>query len=252
VNDGAREITLLGQNVNSYNSDITFAELLEKIAGIDGDFIIRFMTSHPKDVSDSLIDVLARYSGKIAPYFHLPLQSGSDKILRLMNRTYDSERFLTVVKKLRAAVPNIAISTDIIIGFPGEEDVDFADTKRILSEVRFDMAYIFNYSEREGTRASKMENKVFPEIKDRRMSELLSLQSGISYEKNLLYVGKTLRVLVDSVSADAECVYTARTDTNKLVHFTSENDCIGKFKFVKIIRAGESCLYGEEIKENTK
>jgi len=250
VADGVKEITLLGQNVNSYASDLTFPQLLEKIAQIDGDFIIRFMTSHPKDVSDALICVIRRFTGKIAPYFHLPLQSGSDKILRLMNRTYNREKFLETVEKLRSSVPNIAISTDIIIGFPGENDTDFLDTVQMLSEVRFDMAYIFNYSEREGTRAAKMDGKVDTDAKDKRMNELLTVQGEISYEKNQPYVGKTVRVLVDSVSKRGEeNTYTARTDTNKLVHFISDRDCIGEFVYLKIIKAGAFDLFGEEIKE---
>ena len=141
VASGVREITLLGQNVNSYKSDLTFAELLSRIAEIDGDFIIRFMTSHPKDTTDELISVMAKYTPKIAPYFHLPLQSGSTKVLASMNRTYTKEKYLLVAEKLRAAVPNIALSSDVIIGFPGESEEDFLETLDVLNRVRFDMVY---------------------------------------------------------------------------------------------------------------
>ena len=248
VSDGIKEITLLGQNVNSYKSDITFAELLKKIAEIDGDFIIRFMTSHPKDVSDELISVMAKYTGKIAPYFHLPLQSGSDRILKAMNRTYDTERYLNVAYKLKGAVPNIELSTDVIIGFPGESEEDFEGTMRILREVRFDMVYSFLYSPREGTKAAKMTNIVSDEDKNRRMKILLEEQDIISYEKNESYIGKCERVLVESKSdKGGGDVYTARTGSNKLVHFKSEKNFIGEFVNVKIKRVGVFDLFAEII-----
>ena len=242
--DGIKEITLLGQNVNSYKSDITFASLLEKIAQISGDFIIRFMTSHPKDVSNELISVMAKYKGKIAPYFHLPLQSGSDNILKAMNRTYDTKRYLEVVSKLKNAIPDISLSTDIIIGFPGESEEDFENTMRILKEVRFDMVYSFLYSPREGTKAAKMENFVKEEDKNNRMSMLLKEQDIISYEKNLPYLEKIERVLVESKSEKGgKDIYTARTGSNKLVHFKSDIDYIGKFIDVKIERIGAFDLF---------
>ncbi len=245
---GIKEITLLGQNVNSYKSDITFAELLEKAANIPGDFIIRFMTSHPKDASDALIDVMKRYRSKIAPFFHLPLQSGSNNILKKMNRTYDRERYLSLVYKLREAIPDIALSTDVIIGFPGESDKDFADTMEILRTVNFDVVYSFLYSPREGTRAFEMTDTVDDSVKDSRMKELLLLQDKISYEKNLPYVGKRVRVLVDSMSKRADInTYTARTLTNKLVHFKSEKNHIGEFIDLEIEKAGAYDLFGKII-----
>lgn len=247
VKDGIKEITLLGQNVNSYKSDMTFAQLLRNIALIEGDFIIRFMTSHPKDVSDELIDVMKEYSGKIAPYFHLPLQSGSDSILKEMNRTYDRKRFLTVANKL-LEVPGIALSTDVIIGFPGESDKDFEDTVEILNTVRFDMVYSFLFSKREGTKAAGMENTVDDKIKNERMKRLLTLQDEISYERNAAYVGRKVRVLVESRSKRGEDdVYTARTGSNKLVHFKSNTDKIGEFVYVEIEKAGAFDLYAKVI-----
>ena len=247
VNDGVKEITLLGQNVNSYKSDMSFAELIRSIALIEGDFIIRFMTSHPKDVSDELIRVMREYTGKIAPYFHLPLQSGSDSILKEMNRTYDRMRYLEVAKKLRD-IPGMALSTDVIIGFPGETDEDFDATMDILKTVEFDMVFSFLYSKREGTRAAKMENVVSNETKNDRMKRLLECQDKIAYQKNYEYVGKRVRVLVESKSQKGEDdVYTARTGSNKLVHFKSNTDRIGEFINVEIEKAGVSSLYAKEI-----
>lgn len=249
VSSGVKEITLLGQNVNSYRSDLSFAELLSTIAEIDGDFIIRFMTSHPKDVSDELIEAMAKYRGKIAPYFHLPLQSGSDKILKAMNRTYTRERFIEIAEKLRAAVPGIALSTDVIIGFPGETDEDFLETMDVLERVRFDSVFAFIYSPRAGTKAAAMDAKVERSVCDVRMAALLERQERIANEINLPLVGTEQRVLVDSPSKKGGVqTYTARTDTGKLVHVESECDVVGQFKIVKIERAGAFDLYGKIIK----
>lgn len=248
VAGGCREITLLGQNVNSYRSDIDFAGLLEKIASIDGNFIIRFMTSHPKDVSDKLIEVMARHRDKIAPYFHLPLQSGSDRILKLMNRTYTREHFMSIVEKLRTAIPGLCLSTDVIVGFPGEDNADFEDTLDILKRVEFDIVYSFRYSPRVGTPAAEMGGAVAPEIMDSRMKKLLAMQDEISLKKNLPYIGTVQRVLVDSISKKGEPrTYTARTDTNKLIHFTSDSAKIGQFTRVVIEKAGAFELIGKEI-----
>ena len=247
VKEGVKEITLLGQNVNSYSSDITFPQLLEKIALIDGEFIVRFMTSHPKDVSDRLIEVMREHTGKIAPYFHLPLQSGSDSILKQMNRSYGRERFLSIAKALKDNIPGIALSTDVIIGFPGETEQDFEDTMSVLREVRFDMVYSFLYSPREGTRAAKMQDVVHRDVKNERMKRLLAEQDVISYEANLPYVGGRYRVLVESESKKVAGVYTARTDSNKLVHFKSANAPIGRFVEVEIEKAGAFDLFAKEI-----
>ena len=247
VASGVKEITLLGQNVNSYKSDIAFPELLRRIALIEGDFLISFMTSHPKDTSDELIDVMAEFSPKIAPYFHLPLQSGSTRILKLMNRTYTKEQFLQIAEKLRGRIPNIALSTDVIIGFPSETDEDFVETLDVLSAVRFDMVYSFLYSPRVGTVASRMDDAIARDVKDKRMAELLKLQDSISLEKNLPYKGKTVRVLVDSSEErGGEMIYTGRTDTNKLVHFKGENIKIGDFVFVEIEKIQPFDLIGKK------
>ena len=248
VRRGYKEITLLGQNVNSYKSDRTFAELIEEIANIEGDFIIRFMTSHPKDVSDELIEVIGKYTGKIVPAFHLPLQSGSDRILKEMNRTYNTEGYLQTVRKLRAAVPEIALTSDIIVGFPTETDEDFENTIKVLELVRFDMVYSFIYSKREGTKAAKMESKISEDVKKARMARLLDVQCRISHEINDTYIGKTVKVLVDSYEdKNGVRVYNARTLTNKLVHFEAESAPIGEFISVKISRAGAFDLFGSQI-----
>lgn len=246
ISQGYKEITLLGQNVNSYKSDITFAQLLEKIALIQGDFIIRFMTSHPKDASDELIEVFGKYTGKIAPTFHLPLQSGSDRILKEMNRTYNLERYMSTVNKIRALVPDVALTSDIIVGFPGETDDDFRVTMNALREIRFDMVYSFIYSPREGTRAAKMDCQVPDEVKKARMGELLDVQCNISREINDGYLGRVERVIVDSYEINNDKrIYSARTDKNKLVHFESDENLIGKFINVKIIRTGAFDLFAE-------
>ena len=244
VAQGCREITLLGQNVNSYKSDMDFATLISKIAEIEGDFILRFMTSNPKDVSDDLISALSKYKDKIAPHFHLPLQSGSDTVLKRMNRTYTREKYLTTVKKIRDAVPDIALSTDIIVGFPGETDADFEDTMSILSEVEFDMVYSFIYSVREGTVAARMVDQVPDDIKGVRMRRLIELSTESSKKKNLPLVGSTVKVLVDSWE---EGTSSGRTLTNKLVRFVGDNENVGKFVNIKITKAGPAGFFGELI-----
>ncbi len=243
---GVKEITLLGQNVNSYSSDCDFPELLRRIADIEGDFIIRFMTSHPKDVSARLVGIMAGRRGKIAPYFHLPLQSGSNKILSLMNRVYNRDEYLSVVNDLRLNLPGIALSTDIIVGFPGETDEDFSDTLDILRRVRFDGVYAFRFSSREGTPAAKMPDAVDSAVVEKRMSELFGLCDGISRELNEEYVGRVVRALVEGPSKKPG-VFTARTDTNKLVHFVPKRARVGEFVNIKIERAQVYDLFGTEI-----
>ena len=248
VASGVREITLLGQNVNSYKADLTFPELLSRISEIEGDFIIRFMTSHPKDTSTELVEVMRRHNPKIAPFFHLPLQSGSNRILKEMNRTYNRERYLAIVDELRANIPNIALSTDVIIGFPSETDEDFADTMDILRRVEFDNVYAFLYSPREGTRAAKMDGAVDRSVKDVRMAELLSMQDSISLEKNKPYENTIQRVLTDSFEIkNGKRILSGRTLTNKLVYFESDAP-IGEFINVKITKACPYHLMGEAEK----
>ena len=247
ISKGCKDITLLGQNVNSYRSDCDFSELLSRIIRTEGDYIIRFMTSHPKDVPDSLIDVIASSRGKIEPHFHLPLQSGSDRILKSMNRKYDTERYLQTVYKLRSKIPGISITSDIIVGYPTETETDFLATLSVMEKVGFDMVYSFIYSPRKGTPAAEYE-QVPDSVKSERFSRLLALQDRISLEKNNALVNKTLRVLVDSVSEENDNMYSGRTDAGKLVHFKATPDDIGKYRYVKITRANSYVLYGEMTK----
>ncbi|MBO7761218.1 MAG: tRNA (N6-isopentenyl adenosine(37)-C2)-methylthiotransferase MiaB [Clostridia bacterium] len=240
---GVKEITLLGQNVNSYAGETDFAGLLSRLAALPGDFLIRFMTSHPKDVSDRLIEVFGREE-KIAPAFHLPLQSGSDRILRAMNRRYDSARYLKTVDKLRAARPDAVLTSDIIVGFPGETEEDFEATLSMLSRVRFDMVYSFLYSPREGTPAATMEGRIAEEVRAARMRRLLDLQTEIAAEIGKTYEGRTLRVLDDGPSKTDPTRHTGRTAGGKLVHFDPAGGLPGGFKEITIDRADAYAMYG--------
>ena len=236
---GYKEITLLGQNVNSYGKDLktkNFAQLLSDVDKIDGLKRLRFMTSHPKDLSDELIDVMA--NGKnICEHIHLPVQYGSNEILRKMNRVYTVEKYLNLVKKIRATIPNISLTTDLIVGFPGETEPDFKLTLDFLREVQFDMAFTFIYSERSGTPAANFDGKVDDETKHRRLNELMEVQNKISLEKNLRLEGQTLEILVEGASKTDDKIFTGRTRTNKPVLFKHGAENIGDLINVKINQA---------------
>ena len=250
IEKGYKEITLLGQNVNSYKSDMDFADLLDAIASIDGEFWLRFMTSHPKDVPDKLIEVMARHRDKICPSFHLPLQSGSDRVLRLMNRTYDRARYLSIVDKLRLAIPEIAITTDIIVAFPSETEEDFQDTLDIVERVGYDKVFPFIYSPREGTRAAKMPMDIPDATKTDRMARLIAKINEGALACNDAYLGKTVRVLVDSDAREGAGHYLARTDTGKLVRiFTEGESPLGQFLNVKIEKTTPFDMFGAVMKE---
>ena len=247
VCDGYKEITLLGQNVNSYGKTLEekcdFATLVEEICKIEGDFTLRFMTSHPKDVSDRLIEVI-KNNPKVERHFHLPVQSGSTRILSEMNRKYTREGYLETVRKLRDAVPDIVLTTDIIVGFPGETAEDFEDTLSLIQEVKYDSVFSFIYSKRPGTPASEIEDSTSDEEKTERMSRLLSLHRENITAINASYVGRTVRVLCEQ-NADENGFFSGRTSGFKLVKFTSENkDIYGKYVNVKIDAFGESLLKG--------
>lgn len=245
ISRGYKEITLLGQNVNSYRSDMDFADLLDSIASIEGEFWLRFMTSHPKDVPDKLIEVMARHRDKICPSFHLPLQSGSDRILKLMNRTYNRERYLSIVDKLRGAIPDIAITTDIIVAFPSETEEDFLDTFDIVSRVGYDKVFPFIYSPREGTRAAKMPLDIPEKVKIDRMNRLIARINEGTLACNEKYLGTVVRVLVDSDAREGAGHYLARTDTGKLVHIYTEGESpVGKFIDVKIEKTTPFDMFG--------
>lgn len=253
VDSGYREITLLGQNVNSYGKGIadggmSFAELLDKVASFDSDYWVRFMTSHPKDVSDELIEVLAR-NEKTAKHFHLPVQSGSDEILRKMNRKYTASEYMKVVEKLRKAVPDITLTTDIIVGFPGETEEDFEKTLDLVRNVGYDSIYSFIFSPRKGTPAEKMEDPYTYEQKTERFARLMELHHKKIVEINSGYVGKTIKVLCETKNADEKGYFSGRCTGNKLIKFTADNkqELYGKFVDVKIQRASDVQLFGEKI-----
>ncbi len=230
VADGVVEIMLLGQNVNSYGKnleeEITFAQLLQRVEQIEGLKRIRFMTSHPKDLSDELIEVM-KHSTKICKQLHLPLQSGSSRILKIMNRQYDKDRYVTLAKKIRQEIPDIAISTDIIVGFPGETEEDFLETLDVVNQIEYDSAYTFIYSKRTGTPAAKMENQVPEDVIKDRFDRLLARIHEISNAQTLKHVGKTYDVLVEEVNEHNKELVTGRMSNGSLVHFKGCKDLIG-------------------------
>ena len=248
VERGYKDITLLGQNVNSYakdgQHDYDFADLLSELDAIEGDFLLRFMTSHPKDADRKLIDVMAS-SRHIAHQFHLPMQSGSDAILSKMNRRYNTEKYLGIVDYMKEKMPDVTITSDIIVGFPGETEEDFTGTLQMLERVRFDMLYSFIYSPRKGTPAAEME-QVPKDVTAERFERLLALQKDIGKEKNDALVGKTVRVLCDGVSKGNEALYSGRTEGNKIAFFEGDEEDVGNFVNVTIERADAFALYGKK------
>ncbi len=255
VSAGYKDITLLGQNVNSYGKDsgfdYDFADLLAELDGIDGDYLIHFMTSHPKDASKKLIDVMAA-SRHVAKHFHLPMQSGSDRILAAMNRRYDFARYIGILDYIREKMPDAVITSDIIVGFPGETEEDFADTLRALERAKFDMIYSFIYSPRKGTPAAEMAEQVPPEVQKERFERLLAVQHRISLEANLPLEGKVVRVLCDGVSKTNDAVYSGRTEGGKIVFFEGDESYVGTFTEIQIERIEPFALYGSIRKETTK
>lgn len=249
IADGAKDITLLGQNVNSYGRDLgdtTFAELIDAVANLPGDFRLRFMTSHPKDASDELIRVMAK-NEKIVRHFHLPLQSGSDGILSRMNRRYTAEKYYGIVEKLRSAMPDISLSSDIIVGFPGETDEDFEATMDMLRRVQYDAIFSFIYSPRKGTPAAEMENQVSHEVSTARFERMLALQNEISLARNQRFVGRELRVLAEEISHGDATKITGRGDSPRPIHFAADPSVIGQFVNVKITAADTFSLSAEQI-----
>lgn len=245
-----KEITLLGQNVNSYGKTlkfpITFPELLERLNSVDGLSRIRFMTSHPKDLSPELIEAMGRLD-KVCEHFHLPVQSGSDRILKKMNRKYTRADYLELVRKLRESVPDIALSTDIIVGFPGETEEDFQQTLDLVNEVEFDAGFTFLYSPRPGTPAATMEDQVPKEIMQARFQRLVDAMYAIYLRKNQAKIGTVMEVLADGVSKTDENVLTGRTRSHHLVHFAADRSLIGELVPVRITRATSFTLEGEPI-----
>lgn len=253
---GYKEITLLGQNVNSYGKGLydnyRFEDLLKDICNIKGDFLVRFMTSHPKDVPLSLIDIIAanpKQPGKvgIAKQFHLPIQSGSNGILKAMNRNYTAEKYFKIIDYMKEKIPGISITSDIIVGFPGETDEDFNDTLKALEYVEYDNIYSFVYSKRKNTPAAAMENQIPDQIKKKRMAMLLELQGKISKDKNKVYENTVVSVLVEGRSKTNNDKLTGRDEKNKLVHFCGDDSLIGSYCDVLINHAETYALYGELV-----
>lgn len=247
---GVKEVTLLGQNVNSYGKSPvgghTFAELLRAIGGVPGVERVRFTTSHPKDLTDDIIDCF-RDVKNLCESIHLPVQSGSDAVLARMNRRYTSADYLDRVRKLREASPEIAISSDIIVGFPGEAEQDYQKTLDLMEKVRFDTLFSFQYSERPGTAAVGLDAKVSPGEKRRRLIELQALQDRHTQEKHDSLVGRTAEVLVDGTSRNTPCDLSGRTRSNKIVNFAGGRDLIGKTVRVRIVEAFLHSLRGEML-----
>jgi tRNA-2-methylthio-N6-dimethylallyladenosine synthase len=252
VADGVCEIMLLGQNVNSYgktlDNPITFAELLREVNKIEGLKRIRFMTSHPKDLSDDLIMAI-KECDKVCKHMHLPLQSGSSRVLKEMNRHYDKEKYLDEVKRLREQIPDIAITTDIIVGFPGETEEDFLETMDVVKQVRYDSAFTFIYSKRTGTRAATMENQVPDDVVKDRFDRLLKEVQTISSEKAKCYEGKVVPVLAEEMDDQKDGYVTGRMDNNSIVHFPGTKDMIGNIYNVKLDEC-RGFYYMGEIKED--
>ncbi len=243
--DGVREITLLGQNVNSYKGEeADFTDLIYMLAEVEGIERIRFMTSHPKDLSDKLIGAF-RDCDKLCKYIHLPVQSGSDAVLKAMNRKYDRKRYFSLVEKLRDAVPDIAISTDIIVGFPGETEKDFEDTLDLAERVGYDSAFTFLYSIREGTPAAKSPDQIPEDIKHSRFNRLVDVINKSAASKNAGYIGSVKEVLVDGRSRNGSSAWEGRTDSFKLVNFHGRDGLEGKLVNVRITGANTFSLTGE-------
>ncbi|KGG80262.1 (dimethylallyl)adenosine tRNA methylthiotransferase [Caloranaerobacter azorensis H53214] len=247
---GCKEVTLLGQNVNSYgktlDKKVSFAQLLRMVNEVEGIERIRFTTSHPKDLSDELI-LAIKECDKICEHIHLPFQAGSNKILKAMNRKYTKEHYLNLIEKIKKAIPGIAITTDIIVGFPGETEEDFEETLDVVKKVRFDSAFTFLYSIRKGTPAAEMENQVPDDIKHKRFQRLLDTIYPISLEINQELKDKVVEVLVEEISKTDKTKVTGRTRTNKVVHFPGDKTLIGKLVKVKITNPKTWTLEGELI-----
>ena len=244
--EGYKEITLLGQNVNSYNGreNYKFANLLNDVCKIDGIERVRFISPHPKDFTDDVIEAIAN-NPKIARVLHLPLQSGSSAVLKKMNRKYTKEQYLELVDKIKTRIPDVVLSTDIIVGFPGETEEDFEDTLNVVGKVNYEQVFMFIYSRREGTVADKMENQIPEEIKHKRFDRLKELFDSRVSENNQKYIGTTQKILVDGYSKNDKETLTGRTDTNKVVNFKGNEELIGKMINIKITEEHKWYLSGE-------
>ena len=250
IEGGTKEITLLGQNVNSYGKDlgidVDFADLLRRLNAVPGDFWLRFMTSHPKDASPKLFSAMAECD-KVAKQLHLPFQSGSDEILHRMNRRYTAEHYKSLIADARSKMPDITLSSDIIVGFPGETDEDFEQTLKLVQDTRFDLLFTFLYSPRTGTPAASYEDNATPQDKQRRFERLLKAQDEIVAEKQAAYQGRKLRLLVDGNAKGSEYPFTARTEGNLLVCVRGDDIKIGEFIEAEIEKTSLRCLFAHKL-----
>ncbi|MFV0579501.1 MAG: tRNA (N6-isopentenyl adenosine(37)-C2)-methylthiotransferase MiaB [Fusobacterium ulcerans] len=247
---GYKEIILLGQNVNSYGKDFknedNFAKLLEEICKVEGDFLVRFISPHPRDFSDEVIDVIAK-NDKIAKSLHLPLQSGSTRILKMMNRGYTKEQYIALAEKIKERIPGVALTADIIVGFPGETEEDFLDTLDVVKRIQFENSFMFMYSIRQGTKAAEMNEQIDSEVKKERLQRLIEVQNSCSLAESETYMGKTVRILVEGESRKNKDVLTGRTSTNKIVLFKGDKALEGTFVNVKIYDCKTWTLYGDIV-----
>ena len=247
---GYKEIILLGQNVNSYGKDFkngdNFAKLLEEICKVEGDFLVRFISPHPRDFSDEVIDVIAK-NDKIAKSLHLPLQSGSTRILKMMNRGYTKEQYIALAEKIKEKIPGVALTADIIVGFPGETEEDFLDTLDVVKRIQFENSFMFMYSIRQGTKAAEMDEQIDSEVKKERLQRLIEVQNSCSLAESETYMGKTVRILVEGESRKNKDVLTGRTSTNKIVLFKGDKALEGTFVNVKIYDCKTWTLYGDIV-----
>lgn len=247
VNEDYKEITLLGQNVNSYGHDlkngVSFSSLLDEIGKIDGKFRLRFMSNHPKDLTEDVIEAIKR-NPHACHAIHLPVQSGSNRILSLMNRRYSVEKYLSQIDSIRKIIPDCAITTDIIVGFPTETENDFLDTVNLVEKVKFDGAFTFVYSKREGTKAAVMDGQIDPETQKDRIMRLIDVQNDLNRKESLTYIGKTVEILVEDFD-EKKNSYLGRDERGKMAYFSYDKNLIGKFVNVKITSAGGMSLMGE-------
>ncbi len=247
VAEGYKEITLLGQNVNSYGSDastgMTFAELLDAVASIEGKFRVRFMTSHPKDFNEDVVKVMKKHR-KICRLVHLPVQSGSNAILKEMNRRYTRERYLEEIQMLKSYFPEAEVTTDIIVGFPGETEEDYLLTEDLVRRVDFASAFTFVYSKRQGTKAAEMENQISEDVQKDRIMRLVELVNSLTRNKSEKYVGKTVEILCEDYDKKKD-MYLGRDEFGRMGYFKSEKNVVGEFVWLKIVRANGISLYGE-------
>jgi tRNA-2-methylthio-N6-dimethylallyladenosine synthase len=245
IKSGVKEITLLGQNVNSYGKDLDegldFSDLLAKIAEIDGDFLIRFMTSHPRDAGKKLFDTMAN-TPKIAKQLHLPFQSGSSRVLKAMNRHYDRAQYLALIDYAKSVMPDLVLTSDVIVGFPGETKEEFEETLSLIQQVRYDALFTFIFSPRAGTPAASMEDLTPKEEKNRRFDQLCDLQNSISEQIHQGYIGQTLRCLIDGTDKE---FLTARTEGGRLVRFSGDTALIGEFREITITGSNTWSLTGK-------